>query len=57
MFTLKSSPTGIKTSDELIEGFRIHQDTLDHFPTPFHKRVAQKLIAEGAWILVPETKD
>jgi len=57
MPTITSPAIGIKTPNEIIEGFRIRQDTLDHLPTPFHKRVAQKLIAEGTWILVPETKD
>lgn len=40
----------------IIHGFKIHQDTIENLPTPIHRRVAQKLIEDGIWVLVPTKK-
>jgi len=56
MNVFNSTPSELKSSDGVLQGFQIQQDTLDHLPSPLHKRVAQKLIEEGTWFLVPSTK-
>jgi hypothetical protein len=52
MLMMVSTPTNFCSNDGVIDGFIIHQDTLDQLDG-FCREVAKNLIQQRRWVLVP----